>query len=206
MGLPWETPDGTGLIRRWWESCKLGMFSPTQYYQQLRHTDDLGRAIGFAAVCAAVSTILGTLVSFVFMALLASSTGVGGMGGAFPIGVGLLMQGMQILVAVPLQIVGLFVGGAILHVGVIIFIRTRGSYVNTVVVLAYALCPAVWALIPFLGGYVTGIWALLVAFRGIVVIHRTTWARALVACMTPSLLLLTALVLIAGSLAFITAA
>ena len=181
-GVPWELPEEGGWLSRWWVTCKLGMFQPTTYYRRLRYVDDLGKAISFAAICFVISGALSGLIEgSIGLALAGGAGGATGKGPAafFTSAVGQMV--VQALLAVPLGLLGLFVGGATIHIGVRIFARDKREYRNTVVVLAYASCPAVWALIPFLGSLAAALWTLIIGIVGISVMHRTTIGGAVCA-------------------------
>lgn len=193
-GLPWEIPEGKGLLSRWWETCKLGMFNPTRYYRQLGNSQDLSKALGFAAMCAVFSGALAQILSsgstFWFVNVMRKVSGAGfpgtgpagvpgaGLGAAMP-SLGASVSIMQVLFAVPMAIIGLFITSGIVHIGVRLLAPEQRGYTSTVSVLAYGMCPAVWALIPFLGAVVCGIWSLVVSIIGLSVVHRMTILRAI---------------------------
>ncbi len=181
-GIPWELPEEGSWLSRWWATCKLGMFQPTTYYRRLRNVDDLGKAIGFAAICFVLS---GTLSNLIRGSIALATTGAAA--GAVRNGLTVLFRSavgamiFQSLLTIPLAILSLFAGGAMIHLGVRMFARENREYRNTVVVLAYAACPAVWALIPFLGTFGAGIWTIVVGIAGISIVHRMTVGRAVLA-------------------------
>jgi hypothetical protein len=169
VGLPWEAIEGRGLFRSWWDTCKLGMFHPTDYYRRLHYADDLPRAMGFAFICAIVNTILGG-VSFVVGAALGVSP-VSLLATLYPAGLSPCDAVALIIAAVLAQTAGPFVAAAAIHIGVMVYAEVRGTYTNTVVVLAYAMCPAVWSSVPVFGRTITLLWCLAVSAVGIAVIH-----------------------------------
>jgi len=163
------------------------MFSPMRYYRLLRDVDDLGKAIGFAALSAAVGGALGTLITFT-ISFAAEGLGTGPDGGPITgnlVALQLGLQTLHILLSVPVELVVLFIFAGIVHLGVMMFARQRRGYASTVVVLAYAMCPAMWGLIPFIGGYVYLPWRLVVGVAGVAVVHRTSRVRAAAACAVP---------------------
>jgi hypothetical protein len=197
MGLPWEIPQGKSILQRWWQTCKLGMFHPADYFRQLRYVDDRRRAIGFTAMSALIGRALSALIDGGLAILLGSAPSMFGStnGGTLASQIGRL--GLQVVFAVPLAIIGLFVSAAFVHIGVRICVKDRRDYTATLVVLAYAMCPAVWALIPILGAAICGVWSLVVAIIGIRVIHRTTTPLAFLAYFTVPLIVLACVVVVA---------
>ncbi len=187
LRLPWEGRQEDGLIRPWLATCRLGMFSPMRYYRHLRDVDDLGKAIGFAALSAAVAGALGTLItaaiSFAFEGLGTGPDGTPPPGKLAALQLGL--QSLNILLSVPVELIVLFIFAGIVHLGVMMFARQRRGYACTVVALAYAMCPAMVGLIPFVGGYVYLPWRLIVGVAGVAVLHRTSTVRAVAACVVP---------------------
>ena len=201
-GLPWERTDGTGMLTRWWQTCKLGMFRPTEYYRQLRGTEDLSKAIGFAALSAVFSGVLGTIITGVFQIALLGAAGASQVPGSPSMATnqgGMMV--FQVLMAIPAQILVLFVLAGIVQLGLAILVRQRRSYTSTVVVLAYATCPAIWGLIPFIGGLAVPLWSLVVSVLGLAVIHNTTWWRALLAFFMLGLIILAVVLVILGGIA-----
>jgi hypothetical protein len=193
-GLPWEVDLTSGRFQRWWQTCTLGMFHPETFYRRLRHTDDVQAALGFAAMSALFSVVLASAVqTALMMGFLGSALSISLPPTAavwvFPLAVLAdgLSSGMQ-------QAAALFGGAGMFHLGIRLVGISERRYSNTLVVLAYATCPAIWALVPVVGIFIFAVWSLLVSVKGLTVVHNLTMGQTILASLLPGLILIALLV------------
>jgi hypothetical protein len=86
-------------------------------------------------------------------------------------------------------LVGAFISSAILHVCLLITGGAKNGFEATFRVVAYATgATAFFQLLPFCGGVIGGIWAIVAEVLGAREIHETTTGRALLAVLLPLIL------------------
>ena len=96
----------------------------------------------------------------------------------------------------------LIIASLVLHVFVLVLVPGRRSLTATVRTICYACGPGVFAIIPFVGGWVAGVWGVVLTVIGLREAHRTTTGRAfaawlLAAALPVALLMLGVLLVIA---------
>jgi hypothetical protein len=102
------------------------------------------------------------------------------------------------LLFVPIFVTGsVFVYSGILHLLLRIVHGGSGGFEASFRVVAYSQAAQTWGLIPFVGGWIGGIWQLIVQIIGLRGIHDTTYFRVVLAFMIPfiAFILLTVLVI-----------
>ncbi|MCY3599334.1 MAG: YIP1 family protein [Gemmatimonadetes bacterium] len=75
----------------------------------------------------------------------------------------------------------LIIASLVLHVFVLMLVPGRRSLTATVRTICYACGPGVFAVVPFIGGWVAGIWGVVLTVIGLREAHRTTTGRAFAA-------------------------
>ena len=75
----------------------------------------------------------------------------------------------------------LIIASLVLHVFVLVLVPGRRSLTATVRTICYACGPGVFAIVPFIGGLVAGIWGIVLTVIGLREAHRTTTGRAFAA-------------------------
>lgn len=75
----------------------------------------------------------------------------------------------------------LVIASLLLHVFVVLLVPGRRNLTATVRTICYACGPGVFAIIPFIGGWVAGIWGVVLTVIGLREAHRTTTGRAFAA-------------------------
>jgi hypothetical protein len=188
---PWEQEKSFGTLV---ETVKAAALNPTEFFRTLSWQGD-GHYTYLLAV-GWIPTVVGTGAVYLFQGLagLASGTREGAAAG---IGVAVGMTAC-LVVMVPVQLfMGLFIGGLIAHVCLKLVGGANAPLEATFRVLAYAQSAAVLNFIPFCGGVVSGIWALVLQIIGLKEVHETTYGKVILAVLLPMIVCLT---LIAGLL------
>lgn len=103
--------------------------------------------------------------------------------GMFGMGVGIVFAIVLIPIAVA---VGLFIGAAILHLCLMIVGGAKQTFETTFRVLCFCIGSAYpLMIVPFCGGAVAGIWAIVVECIGLARAHETDTGRAVLAVFLP---------------------
>lgn len=82
-------------------------------------------------------------------------------------------------------LVTLFVVAAVIHLIVIMLVPDRKPFTATTRVLAFSYSPLLFAVVPFIGSIVGGVWSLVLAVVGLREVHQTTTGRAIAAILLP---------------------
>ncbi len=183
--LPWEQP-GAPRFAALLETIKLVLISPTEAFERMPVSPDLGRPLVYAIIVSWIGAIVALLYQLAFRLTLlpflpeqtvprqmVAST-------AFSIVIAVL--------APILTLIGLFVWSAIVHVFLLIAGGANRGFTATVRVLCYASTTNVLQLIPACGGLIGVVWNIVLAIIGLSVAHRTSYGKAAVAVLVPILI------------------
>lgn len=169
------------FLDRYWKTLALSFTNPKQLFSGLQD-DEFTAPIVYAVVTGTFSGIAGMIWQLVF-------TSMGGaLGGGFGAGdfafTAPFMVVMMFLLPV-MVVIGLFIGSGIYHVCMMIVgVKTRGFGV-TLRAVAYGYGPNLLAIVPICGGFIGGIWTLVLTILGGFYGHRTDAWRAVVAYLLP---------------------
>jgi len=94
----------------------------------------------------------------------------------------------MIIVAPILVIVGVFIGAAILHLMLMIVGGANNGFETTVRVVCYAQTAQLAGIVPFCGGLISMVWAIILYVLGLAAAHRTTQGKAVLAVVLPVVL------------------
>lgn len=87
---------------------------------------------------------------------------------------------MGLLLMPLLIVISLYTGSAIMHLCVLLF-GGKGGFKGTFNVLAYNTATSIFNIIPFIGGLISAVWAIVVGVIGFKRIHNLSTARAVFA-------------------------
>jgi hypothetical protein len=182
-GLPWENRSSSNFFNALFDTIVMVLTKPFDAFAVMRREGGLTDPLLYMLIMG----VAGALVSFVYSTFM-HLVGLGASGDA---GLGRLMgMGATSFVALiftpVLVIVGLFIGSAIVHVCLMIVGGANQSFETTLRVLAFGNgSTAVFQIIPFCGGFVAGIYSLVVNCIGLSRAHETDLWRAVVAILLP---------------------
>ncbi|MEW6263601.1 MAG: YIP1 family protein [Thermodesulfobacteriota bacterium] len=176
-GIPWEQRPGS-FFGDLWANTRQVLFSPGRFFTALPVTGGYKAPLLY-------SIIIGTLglvfyyFWYLLMVLVTGTISDQMPDLPMPIMLG-IFAGLLIITPIIL-ILGLYIGAAILHVLLMIVRGADGGYEATFRVMAYSTAAQIFNLVPFLGGMVSGIYALVLMIIGLPKAHQTTVGRVLVA-------------------------
>jgi len=188
-GLPWELRERYGALQGLAETVRLMISTPAAAFEQARRQGDLVSPIAYAVLVGWVgivgARVWGFLIGTSILDLMAPQVRESAMLGFALSGIGLAAA---LIVAPIFLLVGLFVWSVILHLFLMLFGATRGSttgFEGTVRVVAWSMTAQLAQLVPFAGGLLGLVWAIVLQTLGIVAFHRTSSGRALGAVVAP---------------------
>lgn len=183
--LPWEQP-GYPVLEALYETAKLVLTRPTEAFARMSTTGDLGRPLVYAVVFGWIGIVASQIYQLALRGamwqFLPRMPGARGM--ALPATFNIAFM----IVAPVLVLLGVFIGAAILHLFLMIVGGANKGYATTVRVLCYAGTTQILQVVPFCGGIIASIWAIVLEIIGLAQAHRTTQGKAAVAVLLPIVL------------------
>ena len=180
--LPWETPREP-FLEAFFETVKLFVTRPSEAYSRMRTSGDLGRPILYAIALGWLGIIVGQLYSLAlrgvtwhFMPGMERLQGIG-MSAAFTV--------MMMVFAPLFVLIGLFIWSGIVHLMLLILGSAQEGFDATFRVMSYATTAQLAQVVPFCGGLVGFIWALVLEIMGIAEAHRISQGKAALAVLLP---------------------
>lgn len=181
-GLPWERRQEMGLPHAFFETLKLVLLNPTVAFAQMKPEGGLTDPLSYGVIGGSV----GWLCYFIFSLFLGS---LGTLGNRNALGgmVGLGFGGIFALILFPIALtVGLFIGGAIIHLCLVLVGGAKRGYETTLRVLCFSVGSTYpLMIVPVCGGAIAGIWCLVVECVGLARAHETSTGKAVLAVLLP---------------------
>ena len=182
-GLPWDEREQKGWFNAFIETLQLVLTQPDQAFRAMRTEGGLGGPIVYALIGGCAGGIVSFLFSFALQSFgftlarrntLSALTGLGAGSIAF-------------VIFLPIVILlGLFIGGAIVHLCLMIVGGANKSFEATLRVFAFTQgSTGPLQMIPICGGLIAGIWALVLNCIGLARAHETDTGRAVLAVFLP---------------------
>jgi hypothetical protein len=178
---PWENRSNLGLWQGIYQTLKAVLFSPEKLFRTLTYKGGIKEPLAFGLLVAC----LGAMIGFFWEFLILSG---GLLSLAYPL-FGQLTAALiflLVIVIIPVLVTFvMFIYSGILHLLLCILGAGQNGFEATFRVVSYSQAAQVWALIPFLGGPIAGIWQLIVQIIGLREIHETSYLRVIIAFMIP---------------------
>lgn len=182
-GSPWEFRTEIGIFKSIVNTFIQVLFTPGKFFSTLARRGGIGEPMAFGLLMGAVGSMLGLFWPTLLMS-----------GGLFqqPF-LGQLTVGavfLIMLVGIPICVlVAMFVYSAVLHFFLFLVRGGRHGFEATFRVIAYSQAAQAWSLLPVLGGWIGGIWQLIVQVIGLRKMHDTSYFRVVMAFILPVFIL-----------------
>lgn len=178
-GPPWES--GGPVVSRFLETVRGVLFEPARLFAAMRRTGGFQAPLIFALVGVAV----GALASVVYQGLLSALSL--GMFGDTSAALGAAWALYSLVMAPVIGVLAVFIGAGVCH-GVLLLVNgARQPFEATVRVVAYVLGgTSVLNVIPFCGGIIGAVWALVSAIVGLAQAHEIPTGTAAAAVLVPA--------------------
>jgi hypothetical protein len=178
---PWENHSELGLWQAIYQTVKGVLFSPDNFFSTLQHKGGIGEPLAFGLLTGSIGTMFSVFWQFLML-----SGGVQSFAdiltGQFTVGLIFLV----LIVFVPMAvIIGLFVSSTIWHLFLLLLRGADNGFEATFRVISYSQSVQLWGLIPFVGGWISGIWQLVVQIVGLREIHETSYLKVILAFLIP---------------------
>jgi hypothetical protein len=185
---PWENRSEVGLWSGIYETCKAVLFSPEIFFSTISFKDGIREPLAFGLLIGSLGSMFSFLWPFLIWSGGTSFFGQSTMGLIF----------LALIVIIPIYVaLGMFIWSGILHLCLLIVRGAKNGYEATFRVVSYSQAAQTWSLIPFFGGWIAGIWQLIVQIIGLREIHETSYLRVIAAFLIPLVLIIFLLVMAA---------
>lgn len=185
-GAPWENRAEVGLWHGIYDTSKAVLFSPGAFFSSISPDGGIKEPLAFGVLVGSFGRMFGVFWHFLIFSgsLLALGQSV-----FSHLTVGLIF--LIIIVIIPfLLVLSMFIYSGVLHLLLLIVGGGKNTFEATFRVVSYSQATRAWVLIPFIGGWIGGIWQLVVQIIGLREIHETSYLRVIIAFLIPVALLL----------------
>ncbi len=182
-GLPWDERQARGFFNAFVETLVMVLTKPDAAFRAMKIDGGLVEPLIYALIGGCVGGVVAFLFSLGFqsMGLFANRHN------AFGMLTGMGIGSIAFIILLPVMIViGLFIGGAIVHLCLMIVGGANKTFEATFRVLAFSQgSTGPLQMIPVCGGLIAGVWGLVVTCIGLARAHETETGRAVFAVFLP---------------------
>jgi len=184
-GAPWENRSELGLFRGIYQTFKAVLFSPETFFRTLTSKGRIGEPLAFGLLLGSLGNMFGIFWQFLMLG--------GGLVSTFPgifeeFNMGVIF--LIIMALVPILVaLAMFLVSGILHLMLLIVGGEKKGFEATFRVVSYSHAAQAWGVIPFVGGWIGGIWQLIVQIIGLREMHETSYFKVIMAFVIPAALI-----------------
>ena len=181
-GLPWDERQTKGLLNAFIETLQMVLTKPVAAFTVMKRGGGLGEPLLYAVIGGTFGGVFAVTYNFALRLFTPFGDRQGAVAHLFG-GLGWIF----LLVLTPLFVaIGMFIASAILHVCLMIVGGAKQSFETTFRVVCFAEGSASPLLvIPFCGGFIVGIWKIVLYCIGLARAHETDTGRAVIAVLLP---------------------
>jgi len=185
--IPWEDPARTSAFERFVETVKLLATRPSEAFAGMPTSGGIGSPLVYAILVGwigiAIAVVWNTLLQGMWIPFMG-----GGEEAAIAAGFTAAWAVGLVILAPIFVIIGVFIGAAILHLMLMIVGGANNGFEATVRVVCYAQTAQLAGIVPFCGGLISMVWAIILYVFGLATAHRTTQGKAVLAVLLPVVL------------------
>ncbi|MEM8960635.1 MAG: YIP1 family protein [Acidobacteriota bacterium] len=189
--LPWDDRERIGIPNALIETAKLIATDPTEAFRRVREDGDFIGPIIYALIFGVAGAIVSQLWNMLFGNAMTAMLG-GGLGDMMAsTGSGMFGAIVGILAAPIYVLIGLFVGAGIIHLSTMVVgiaNQSPNGFEGTFKIAAFVQTVQVAVLVPVIGPFAAGIWAIVLWVIGIMQVHRADSTKAVIAVLLPVVL------------------
>lgn len=180
-GPPWENRERLGFFTAIFQTIKGVLINPTQTFAEMRTEGGIGTPILYAIILGSIGGIIGIIWQGLISTLDLMANQEIAKYAANVVYLVLMAIFMPLIVTM-----GLFISSGIAHVCLMIVGGAKRGFEATFRVFAYTNgSVALFQIVPFCGGIVSGIWGLVCNIIGLKEAHETTTGKAVLAILLP---------------------
>lgn len=183
--FPWPPGETDSPLTAFADTWKAATFDPASFFARVPRDGGTGAAVAYFLVIAVL--VAGATLFWQSLSLFAGATGSDRI--AAEMGVQPLSPVVSFLLSPVIQLIMLGVGAAVTHMILSLFDGTRSGFGTSIRVFCYAYSPALFGVVPAIGGLVGSVWMLVLLIIGLREAHETAGWKPAVAVLLPFLLL-----------------
>jgi hypothetical protein len=196
---PWENRAQLGLWQGIYQTFKAVLFSPDKLFSTMAHKGGIMEPLAFGLLLGSIGSMFGFFWQFLMMSGSLLALGEALLG---HLSMSLIFFGI-IIISPLFVIIAMFLASAILHLLLLVVRGGKNGFEGTFRVVSYSQATQIWGVIPFLGGFIGGLWIIIVQIIGLREIHETSYLRVILALLIPiALILLLVLAIVIPLLVF----
>lgn len=187
-GTPWDARARLGLGAALVETTRQVLLSPTAFFRAMPTSGGLGGPLGYGLILGYAGIVATAIYQGLFSALTGSALRVLEQRGEIPAlallhgGVGFFAQ----LVLGPIALlIGIFLAAGVYHLMLALMGAAHRGFEATFRVVCYSEATSALMILPFCGGFVAGVWWLVVAILGLAEAHGVSRGLAAIAVLAP---------------------
>lgn len=176
---PHAQPSQSGFLKGFFCTIRRVLFQPAEFFEHLEIKKTYGEPYLFYLAVSLMMFVIGEIMGRILKA---------GFPG-FAQNPDFLSSVMVRWVVFPILIfAGIFISTAIFHLFVMI-VQGKAGFRGTFYVVSYATAAQIFAIIPFVGVFIGGIWGIVVTIVGYSRVHQISTGRAVLAYFLPVILI-----------------
>ena len=190
-GSHWENRSELGLWQAIYLTIKEVLLSPDAFFKNLSPTGGFKEPLAFGLLTGSIGAMFS-----VFWQFLMISGGLLSVGDLFA---GQLTFGLVfiiIIILVPVvTVVAMFISSGIWHLFLLLLKGAGNGFEASFRVVSYSQAVQLLAIIPFIGGWISMIWQLVIQIIGLKEIHETSYLKVLFAFLIPVVMIVFLIIL-----------
>jgi hypothetical protein len=206
---PWERREQIGLVNALVETTKQVIATPSEFFRRMSVRGGIGAPLAYGVIVGYFGILAKAIYDAVFQAVLGSSFASLGSRPEFQRFAALMQGGLGLLIQVLLgpvfAVIGIFVAAGVFHLLLMILGGAKRDFEATLRVVSYSEAASLFAIIPFCGAFVGGIYQIVLFIIGLAEAHGISKGLAAAAVLIPIALLCcccaVAIAIFAGGLA-----
>jgi len=176
---PWEDMEGLGFFQAFLTTLREVLFSPSQFYRRMPTSKGITHPLIFGLILGVLGGVFGLAWQRIFYLRL----------GHFPEIATIYF--LIIIIGLPfIVLITLYLGSSIIHLCLMVVGGNRRGFEATFRVIAYSSSTQIFALIPFVGGFIIPLYALVIEIIGLRESHGIGTGRAILAIFLPVIVIL----------------
>lgn len=193
-GLPWDRRGELGFVKAFIETLQMVLGRPAEAFTAMKREGGLGEPLLYAVIGGTFGTVANFIYRFFLQAL--GTSFAGGSHNHQVFGLAALLG--MVIVSPILVVVVLFLTAGLIHLCLMMVGGARHAFETTFRVICFSAGSAnPLQIVPFCGGFVAGVWALVLYCLGLAKAHETDTGRAVLAVLLPLVICCGGVVLLA---------
>lgn len=188
----WENRSELGLWQAIYLTVKEVLLSPDSFFKNLSPTGGIKEPLAFGLLTGSIGAMFSAFWQFLMI-----SGGMLSIGDLFAgqLSFGLIF--MIIIILVPVAtVVAMFISSSIWHLFLLLVKGAENGFEATFKVVSYSQSVQLVAIIPFIGGWISMIWQLVIQIIGLKEIHETSYLKVIFAFLIPVVMIVLLIILV----------